>query len=60
MAARQKVAGLTQPKEIDVYRHRDEPNQYETFLNCQKDAFENAISTLNSRIAKVRCRLSCC
>jgi len=52
MAARQKVAGLTQPKEIDVYRHRDEPNQYETFLNCQKDAFENAIGTLNSRIAK--------
>jgi hypothetical protein len=52
ITAREKVAGLTAPKEIDVYRSREAPNQYETFLNCQKDAFDNAVSTLNSRIAK--------
>ncbi len=52
MTARQNVAGLTEPKEIDVYRNREKPNQYETFLNCQMDAFENAVATLNARIAK--------
>lgn len=52
LAARQKVPGLTQPEKIDVYRNREKPNQYETFLNCQKDAFDAAINTLNARIAK--------
>lgn len=50
--AREKVLGVTPAKELDVYRFREAPNQYETFLNCQKDAFENAVSTLTSRIAK--------
>src|SRR6185436_20900140 len=52
LTAREKVAGLTPPKEIDVYRFREAPNQYETFLNCQKDAFDSAVTTLNARIAK--------
>jgi hypothetical protein len=52
LAAREKVAGLMPPKEIDVYRFREAPNQYETFLNCQKDAFDNAVTTLNARITK--------
>jgi len=52
LTAREKVAGLTPPKEIDVYRFREAPNQYETFLNCQKDAFYSAVTTLNARIAK--------
>ena len=52
LTAREKVPGLTPPKEIDVYRFREAPNQYETFLNCQKDAFDNAVTTLNERIAK--------
>jgi hypothetical protein len=52
LTAREKVAGLTPPKEIDVYRFREAPNQYETFLNCQKDSFDNAVSTLNTKIAK--------
>jgi hypothetical protein len=52
LTAREKVAGLTAPKEIDVYRFREAPNQYETFLNCQKDAFDNAVATLNARITK--------
>ena len=52
LAARQRVPGLTQPEKINVYRNREKPNQYETFLNCQKDAFDAAINTLNARIAK--------
>ena len=50
--ARQKVPGVTQPPKIDVYRNREKPNEYETYLNCQKDAFETAISTLNDRVQK--------
>lgn len=51
LATREKVKGLTPPKEIDVYRHREKPNEYETYLNCQKDAFDTAIKTLEARIA---------
>lgn len=52
LTARKRVPGLVQPAEIRVYRNREEPNQYETYLNCQKDAFDSAISTLNERAAK--------
>lgn len=52
LEARQKVTGLSQPAKIEVYRNREKPNEYETFLNCQKDAFDNAIKTLNALIAK--------
>jgi hypothetical protein len=49
--ARHKV--VTQdPAPISVYRSREKPNEYESYLNCQKDAFETAIATLNERIAK--------
>ena len=50
--AREKVPGLTATPKIDVYRSREKPNEYETFLNCQKDAFDTAVSTLNERLAK--------
>ena len=49
LEARQKVAGLPEPPKIDVFRHREKPNEYDTFLNCPKDAFDTAISTLNAR-----------
>jgi hypothetical protein len=49
--ARHKVAALD-PEAINVYRNREKPNEYESYLNCQKDAFETAIATLNKRIAK--------
>ena len=52
LTARGEVAGLAPSKEIDVYRFREAPNQYETFLNCQSDAFDNAVTTLKARIAK--------
>jgi hypothetical protein len=50
LAARKKVAGLAEPSRIDVYRNRDKPNEFESYLNCQKDSFETAIETLDARI----------
>src|SRR5262249_30595784 len=51
LEARHKV--VTQdPESISVYRSREKPNEYENYLNCQKDAFDNAIATLSERIAK--------
>lgn len=50
--ARQKVVGVTPPPQIDVYRSREKPNEYETYLNCQKDSFDNAVATLNERMKK--------
>lgn len=52
LEARHKV--VTQdPAPISVYRSREKPNEYESYLNCQKDAFETAIATLNERVAKL-------
>jgi hypothetical protein len=50
LEARQKVASGT--PEISVYRSREKPNEYESYLNCQQDSFETAIATLNDRSAK--------
>ncbi len=47
---RKRVPGLATPPEIKVYRNREKPHEYETYLNCQQDAFENAEATLNERI----------
>ena len=52
ITARQKVPGVGEPPKIEVYRHREKPYEYETYLNCQKDAFESASTTLASRISK--------
>ena len=51
LAARRKVVA-TDPAEIKVYRDREKPNEYESFMNCQKDSFDTAITTLEARIAK--------
>ncbi len=48
--ARKRVPGLAAPPEIKAYRNREKPNEYESYLNCQHDAFENAEATLNERI----------
>lgn len=48
--ARKSVPGAAAPTEIKVYRNREKPNEYESYLNCQQDAFENAEATLNQRI----------
>ncbi len=50
--ARSKVAGVAITPKIEVYRSREKPNEYETYLNCQKDSFATSISTLNERIKK--------
>jgi len=50
--ARAKVPGLAAVPEINVYRNREKPNDYETFLNCQQDAFDAATATLNDRISR--------
>lgn len=53
LSTRQKVPGLVGPApKIDVYRNREKPNNYETYLNCQNDAFETAATTLEARIAR--------
>jgi hypothetical protein len=52
IAARQMVPGVGEPPKIEVYRHREKPDEYETYLNCQKDAFESASTTLAARISK--------
>jgi hypothetical protein len=49
---RQKVSGINAAPKIEVFRSREKPNEYETYLNCQNDAFETAATTLASRIEK--------
>jgi hypothetical protein len=49
---RQKVSGVGTPPKIEVYRSREKPNEYETYLNCQGDAFVNAATALDERIKK--------
>ncbi len=39
--------------EIEVYRHREKPFQYESFLNCQDDAFKTATATLGEQRKKL-------
>lgn len=51
LEARRKVVSQD-PAPISVYRSREKPNENESYLNCQKDSFDTAISTLNERIAK--------
>jgi hypothetical protein len=47
--ARAKVPGVGAPPDISVYRDREKPHEYESFLNCQADAFQNAVTTLDER-----------
>lgn len=48
--ARSKVPGLSAPPPLHAYRNREKPHEYDTYLNCQQDAFENAAATLDERI----------
>ena len=52
LAARQTVNGVATLGGISTYRHREKPNEYETYVNCQKDAFETAANTLAQRAKK--------
>src|SRR5713101_486083 len=48
--ARSKVPGISAPSQLHAYRNREKPHEYDTYLNCQQDAFENAAATLAERI----------
>lgn len=50
--ARKQVAGAGAAPTIEVYRSREKPNEYESYLNCQRDAFETAAATLAERARK--------
>src|SRR5262249_20418555 len=47
-----KTAGATTPAEVHAYRNREKPREYESFLNCQQDAFINGENLLNERIKR--------
>lgn len=49
--ARKQVPG-TGTAAIKAYRNQEKPHEYESFLNCQQDAFENAETTLSERIKR--------
>jgi hypothetical protein len=51
LAVRKKVIDQD-PAAISVYRNREKPNEYESYLNCPKDSFDTASATLNERITK--------
>src|SRR5437868_2619449 len=50
--ARKRVPGATAVTEVQSYRNREKPHEYEEFLNCQQDAFQTATATLDERIRK--------
>jgi len=50
--ARSKVPGLSASPEIRAFRRREKPHEYESYLNCQEDAFDNAAATLADRIKR--------
>lgn len=52
LEARKKVAGVPDRGGIDVYRNREKPNEYESYVNCNQDSFDTAAATLNERITK--------
>ena len=52
IAARKAVPGVNELGGVPIYRYRDAPNEYETYINCQKDAFDTAAETLRERINK--------
>lgn len=47
--ARKKVPGVQDRGEIDAYRAREKPNEYEFYVNCNNDSFETAVKTLADR-----------
>src|SRR3954452_2941981 len=52
LEARQTVPGVAPLGSISTSRNREKPNEYETYVNCRKDAFENAAATLKQRSSK--------
>ena len=49
LEARKTVPGVQDRGEIDVYRAREKPNEYENYVNCNKDSFDTAVKVLTDR-----------
>ena len=45
-----KAAGAAADAQVSAYRNREKPHEYESFLNCQQDAFVNAENLLSERV----------
>ncbi|HET8781523.1 MAG TPA: hypothetical protein VFM63_03825, partial [Pyrinomonadaceae bacterium] len=54
LEARKKVSGVQDRGEIDIYRAREKPNDYEFYVNCNNDSFETAAKTLADRTAEYK------
>ena len=52
LVARKRVIATGEAPKLSLYRAREKPNDYDTYLNCQKDAFVTARRTLEERIKK--------
>jgi hypothetical protein len=49
---RKQVPGLPEITSIEVWRAREKPNDYDSFLNCQDDSFATASEALKTKLAK--------
>lgn len=52
LKVRETVPGVAPLGGISTSRRRDKPNEYDSYINCQSDAFEIAATTLTARIKK--------
>ena len=53
ITARQKVSGIGEAPKIEVFRNREKPHEYDSYVNCQNDAFETAATTIEVRITQL-------
>jgi len=54
LEARKKVPGVAERGDVDVYRAREKPNEFESYVNCNKESFETAVKVLADRAAEYR------
>lgn len=50
LEARKRVVTTGEAPKISIYRAREKPHDYDTYLNCQRDAFTTAKATLEQRL----------
>jgi len=52
LEVRNAVPGIPELGGVAISRRREAPNTYESYINCQSDAFETAAATLTQRLKK--------
>src|SRR6185295_6874974 len=52
LEVRNAVPGIPELGGVAISRRREAPNTYESYINCQSDAFETATATLTQRLKK--------